>query len=233
MSRRERAAKVVRLDAERRSRDRRAAAALAPSSPAVLADGATVEIDREAVTVKDRDGRLLVRYADGHAEIAAPAGDLRLSAPNGRVAIAAATDVTIEAQRDLVERAQRRVDVAAGPADRTPALRVERQSVAVRSKRVAVETEQAHVVAGEASVVARAVITTAERIAHHAERYEVEATRLFERTRDSFRDVADLCQSHVGRARTVVRDVYALWSRRTTMASQDDTSIDGKRVLLG
>jgi hypothetical protein len=37
----------------------------------------------------------------------------------------------------------------------------------------------------------------------------------------------------VGRARTLVRNTYALWSRRTVLTSSEDTSIDGRKVLLG
>ncbi len=215
------------------SRRERATARPLPRATTTLADGAMVEVGAAAVTVRDSEGRILVRYENGHAEIAAPNGDLVLSAPNGKVAISSATDVTIEARRDLIERAERRVELSAGRSDKAPRLRVEPQSVEVRAPRLDVEAEQSHLVAAEASVVARAVVTTAGRIAQHAELYEVEANRLFERTRDSFREVADLCQSRVGRVRTVVRDVYTLWTRRTTMASKDDTSIDGKRVLLG
>ncbi len=54
-----------------------------------------------------------------------------------------------------------------------------------------------------------------------------------ERSRDVFRDVADLCQSRVGRARTLVSDVYSVFSRRSVMVSEDETSIDGNKILLG
>ena len=59
------------------------------------------------------------------------------------------------------------------------------------------------------------------------------AHRLIERARDAFRDVSELSQSRLGRVRTIVREGYSLTSQRTTMVSKDDTSIDGKRILLG
>jgi hypothetical protein len=37
----------------------------------------------------------------------------------------------------------------------------------------------------------------------------------------------------VGRARTIVRDLYSLTSRRSVMVSKEETSIDGEKVLLG
>ncbi|UQA56916.1 DUF3540 domain-containing protein [Polyangium aurulentum] len=86
---------------------------------------------------------------------------------------------------------------------------------------------------GEVSVVATRILHTASHLAQKAERIEVTATRLVERTRDAYREATGLLETRAGRARAVVDDIWSLLSRRTTMASKDDTSIDGKRVLLG
>jgi hypothetical protein len=59
------------------------------------------------------------------------------------------------------------------------------------------------------------------------------AERVTERARDSLREITDLAEERAGRVRAVVRGVYALTSRRTVMASEDETSIDGSRILLG
>ena len=80
---------------------------------------------------------------------------------------------------------------------------------------------------------ARAIVTSAEQIVETAARVERTAHRLIERARDAFRDVSELSQSRLGRVRTIVREGYSLTSQRTTMVSKDDTSIDGKRILLG
>jgi hypothetical protein len=162
-----------------------------------LPDGASAELRDGALELRDGEGRLLVRYVDGTAEILAPAGDLKLSAPQGRVRLSAALDVEVDAQR-------------------------------VRVRATSTELES-----GRLSVVARHVGCTAERLAHNVERYELVAERLVEKTRHSFRDVAELLQTRVGRVRTLVRSTYALWSKRTVMSSSEDTSIDGRKVLLG
>jgi hypothetical protein len=86
---------------------------------------------------------------------------------------------------------------------------------------------------GEVSVAATRILHTASHLAQKAERIEVTATRLVERTRDAYREATGLMETHAGRARAVVDDIWSLVSRRTTMASKDETSIDGKRVLLG
>ncbi len=86
---------------------------------------------------------------------------------------------------------------------------------------------------GEASLVATRILATASHLVQQAERMETTAARLVERTRDVYREATGLLETRAGRARSVVEDTWALLSRRTTMVSKDDTSIDGKRVLLG
>lgn len=169
-----------------------------PIEALVLDDGTRAVVHEKGLEIRDAAGRLLVRYADGAATIEAASGDLRLSAPQGRVTIDAAEDIVLEAGRDLRQKATRAV-----------------------------------LAADEVEVVARAIVTTAERIAETAGHVERTAHRLIERAHDAFRDVAELSQSRFGRVRTLVRDTYSLRAGRTTMVSKDDTSIDGKRILLG
>ena len=76
-------------------------------------------------------------------------------------------------------------------------------------------------------------MTTASSLVQNVERFELTATRLVERTRDAFRDATELAQTRAGRARTLVKGAFALYSRRTALASTEDTSIDGSKVLLG
>ncbi len=179
-----------------------------------LRDGAFVEVlDSAIAEVRDAGGRLLVRYVDGRAEIAAPAGDLVLSAPSGRVVLSAGTDVCVEAARDLTQKAGHRADVEA--------------------ERLTVTTREAHVKTYQASVTAERILTTARALSQTVERLEVSATRLFERTRESYRETSGLVQTRAGRLRAVVEDAFSLTAKRTTIASKEETSIDGKKVLLG
>lgn len=179
-----------------------------------LRDGASVQIlDRSIAEVRDAGGRLLVRYVDGRAEIAAPSGDLVLSAPSGRVVVTAATDVVVTAARDLSHRAGHRADVAA--------------------ERLEVTAEHANVKTGQASLTAERILTTARVLSQTVERLEVSAARLFERTRESYRETSGLLQTRAGRLRAVVEDAFSLSAKRTTIASKEETSIDGEKVLLG
>jgi hypothetical protein len=157
-----------------------------------LDGGGSVAVDGGTATIRDPQGRIVVTYAHGRAEIVAPDGDLVFSAPAGKVRIHAGTDVEIEAEGNVAQRAKESV-----------------------------------------SILATRIVHTASHMAQQAERFEVTATRLVERTRDVYREAADLMETRAGRARSLVSDVYSLLSRRTTMSSKEDTNIDGKRVLLG
>ena len=64
-------------------------------------------------------------------------------------------------------------------------------------------------------------------------RWELHADRIVEGAVDVYRDVKGLAQTRAHRMRTVVRDAYRLLAGRTSIISEEDTAIDGKRVLLG
>ena len=88
-------------------------------------------------------------------------------------------------------------------------------------------------VTAQATVLAERIATTASVLVQNVERFELTATRIVEKTRDVFRDASNLAQTRVGRARTIVKEAFSLYSRRTWMASTEDTSIDGSKILLG
>jgi hypothetical protein len=83
------------------------------------------------------------------------------------------------------------------------------------------------------SLVAHEVANTVKHWAANVEHYELVADRLVERSRNSVREVAELLQTSAGRARHLVRTTFSLRSRRSVLRSKKDTSIDGKRILLG
>lgn len=181
-----------------------------------LADGTRIDVTETAVDIRDREGQLLVRVADGHVEIAAKCGD-----------------VTVSADRDIVLSAGRNIAVRAGDAEAQSSLVVEPQTIRAETATVAVKTTVAKLVAAETAVLSRKIHTTAEALTQEVERFELTATRIVERAKDTFRDTAELLQERAGRARFLVRDLFSLDSRRTAMQSEDETSIDGKKVLLG
>jgi hypothetical protein len=187
-----------------------------PPSLAIPGGGA-VSLREGAVEIADAEGRVVVRWSAGSAEIAAPTGSLTLSAPAGNVVI----------------RSGREVEIAAGPDALAPQIRVGAVETRLASTRLEVKAEETRVVTTQATVVAGRIATTASTIVQTVERFELTATRLIEKTRDAFRDAEGLAQTRVGRARTIVKDAFSLHSRSTSLASTEDTSIDGNKILLG
>jgi len=197
------------------------AAVRAALPPALaLSDGATAALEDGALALRGPDGALLVRYAEGCVAIAPPSGDLRLAAPAGRVIIEAGQDIVVRAARDLAHEAGR-------------AMHLEAPAASLKAKRLAVEAREGRLTAGLATVLARRITTSAEAVTVRCVRHELEATKLVERTREAFRDTEDLAQTRVGRSRTVVKDVYSLFSRRAVMVSREETSVDGRKILIG
>ena len=220
-----------------------AAAKAIPSAEAPrleLPDGARAEIVGDAIELRDGAGRLLVRYSDGNAAIYAPEGDLTLAAPHGRVRLSAALDVEIDAARDLVQSARRDTRIAAGRSlacavgpDEHEQLRISADEARLDVPNVRLSATTTEIASARVRVVAQQLEHIAKRLAQSVDQYELIADRFVEKTRLSMREVADLLQTRVGRARTVVRTTFALFAGRTTIRSKEDTSIDGRKILLG
>lgn len=87
--------------------------------------------------------------------------------------------------------------------------------------------------ASEVETTADLVQTTASEVVTKAGRVEVEASRVVERAGDIYHHVEGLAELQAGRARTLIEGAYQLAARETTVQSDEDTIIDGKRVLLG
>jgi hypothetical protein len=194
-----------------------------------LADGSRVEVRGEAFELRDAEDRLLVRYQDGAAEVTAPEKDLVLSAPHGRVVMRAATDVAIEAARDVTQQAGRRLELGSHKAR----IALEPRGATVESPRLDVRANESHVAIGKTTLVAKTIAVTANRVAQNVERYEIYAEKLVERARDSLREVSGIAESRAGRLKQVVESLYSLRTGRTTLLSKGDTSIDGEHILLG
>jgi hypothetical protein len=176
-------------------------AAVKASAELTTPSGATARAEGDAITLRDAAGRLVATFDGASGALAIVAeGDLRLSAPAGKVQIEAAGDVEIAAGGRVAQRAGES-EVEIGPC-----------AVAVRSPSLAVNAAAASLAIGH---------------------LELRAERIVERTVDAFRTVEGLLETRAKHARTLVARTFELFSRRTTIASEEDTRVDGKRVLLG
>jgi hypothetical protein len=170
--------------------------------------GASACVDGNAIVVRDPKGAIVVLYdaETGSATIAAPAGDLRLDAPHGKVVVSAGTDLELTANA----------------------------RAAIRSDQLDIETTgRASLRAALAELAAQAIETTSPELVLRVGRLQLSAERVLERVTDVYRDVGGMIETHAQQVRSLVRGATQLMSGSTTIVSQDDTFIDGRRVLLG
>lgn len=175
-----------------------------------LDDGARLRTDGDTAEIMDAEGRLLVRYRDGALEIAAP----------DRLTLAA-KHIHIEGDESVT---------VGGAGAR---LRLDEDGAAIEATDARVRADRASLTSDRATVIAGRIESTASVVTQRVERLEIEATKIVERARDTFREARELLESRAGRVRTIVQGGFHLIADRTTMRSTEETSIDGKRILLG
>jgi hypothetical protein len=178
-----------------------------------LSDGSSAERAGDAIELKAPDGSLILRFEPGKMIISPARGDLELAAPAGRVVLRAAMDVAVEAGRDVTHKAGRKLSLHAKDLDAT--------------------ARTARLVAADAGIVARRLATTAETIITRCDELELQSVRIVQRAKETVREVEGLAEDRLGRARTLVRDLYSLATRATSMTSEEETAIDGSKILLG
>ena len=201
----------------------------------VSASGAEARLMGDGIAVFDRDGAFLVRARGAGVEVAPSTGDLLLSAPQGRIRLSAAEDIEIEGERDVTLKAARRVEARAGAADSDlpDRLVLDDKGALLTGRRVELRGALARMVAGRVDVVSREVRVSANTVSTTARKIETTTERAVLRAKEVVQEVAELLETRAGRLRTLVRGALSVRSRVTTMKSEGDTSIDGKRVLLG
>ena len=196
----------------------------------VARDGGYAELDADGISVFDPAGRLLIRYEDGALVVRPCEGDLVLGSATGAVRLQAATDVVMEAQRDVSLRAPRTVSL--GNEDGA-SLSLEPQGAKLAAKQIALEARATRIEGESMDVAVSRLVTTAKEIVTVAEKLETSAGKAVIRSREMVHEVTGLLTERLGRFRGAVKEAFALRTGRTDLRSKEDTSIDGKRVLLG
>lgn len=205
-------------------------------------DGSLARVVDGRIELLDREGRRVAATGSQGTVIEAAAGDLVLRAPGGRVRVEAAVDVELTAARDVVaragrdvvDRAARRAELAACDEDgKGTKLELGRRSLEATTERFALHAKEAELAAGELSILSRSVTTRALALTEVVGRVERTADSVTLRAKERLEDVTGHAHTRLGRATTVVQETYALRSRRTELVSEDDTAIDGRKVLLG
>lgn len=200
----------------------------------VTCHGATATVEGESLALRDAEGMLVARFdpKTGVTEIAAARGDLRLSAPHGKVVVEAALDVEITAARDIVQHGVRKLVARAGAKAETT-LRLGATEAVLEAPAVTACARRASLEADEVTTLAERVSLRATEVAWALGRMELRAERWRQRVRDIYSDVDGMVQTKAARIRNLVSESFHLSSTRTRLVSKEETSIDGKRVLLG
>ena len=85
----------------------------------------------------------------------------------------------------------------------------------------------------EVSLTAGRLTTTASVLVQRVERLETVAVRITEHAREAYREISELAQTRAARMRTLVEQSFSIMSGSTDMVSEEETRIDGDKILLG
>lgn len=110
---------------------------------------------------------------------------------------------------------------------------VTRGEVAIDAGSVRIASRSTTAAWGDASFSFTALRESARKVVREARELETRAARKVEELGVLRQTVTDVVEHRWKRARTFVDDTFALRARKTKVASTEDTSIDGRRVLLG
>ena len=118
-------------------------------------------------------------------------------------------------------------------ASRAAHLHLEGDRATLAARRLDVEAEHANGALGVVTLLARHIATRVDSATLEARAYEVSVTSLVTKARDTLTEVAESIETRAGAMRSLVKGLFALHSERTALVSKEDTSVDGKKILLG
>jgi hypothetical protein len=176
---------------------------------------------------------LWVRFSDGHAHLVAPHGDLEVTAPHGRLLLRAGTHLACQAMRDVALRAGRRVDVVVGAGGQAVPLRVDPSTVRVGAARTQMRTERLDWTSEVTRLALGRVRLAVEELRVDVRRLDRVCQRSLERCVLALTDVVGLAETKARRWRGTVRETLAVRAGHIELRSGEQTTVNGKQVLVG
>lgn len=174
-------------------------------------DGTSARLEQrpegEALTIRDRAGRLLFEYdaATGRGSLTMPEGDLRLCTPRGSIELVAAQGIRADAGGE----------------------------VSISSQKLAVETEASKLRLGETEAWARSLASVVERAELRFGEVTKSAVRVIDQAENLYQRVGQLCEIKAGRLRALVSESLWMKGDDVTLLAKKDVRIDGDRINLG
>lgn len=206
-----------------------------------LPDGSGARVQGQgpepSIAVHDGEGRVVFEYQPHRRRgiLRAPAGDLQLAAPDGRIEFTAAKGIHCATQGRLSLRGEKGVTLAAPGPESGPD-----QSLGIDAQGARLGVQRLEVTAGEGQVRMRQAELNAQRVHSTVEsarltygKLEVSAQRLLERSGQAIRQVLALCQVSAERMRTLVTGSHQMHSGRTTILGREEVRIDAEKINLG
>jgi hypothetical protein len=170
--------------------------------------------------------RVIVQQVEGGGAFVL--GVVHASKRSSSITAPSGASASVEGERIALRDAEGRVIVTFDGVTGELSLAAEKDlRLAAPSGRVVIEAGSEVRLQGASLAVSAAEAALA--IGH----YELRAERIVERTVDAFRTASGLLETRAKHARVLVERTLELFGRRTTIASEEDTRVDGKRVLLG
>ncbi len=194
--------------------------------PARAADGSSARVEPDgALSVRDAEGALVFERRDGKSIV---------HAAEGSIAFRAAGTIDLEAELGVRIRSGREVRLEVAPPGGEPrtSVRLGRRAIEVASRVLGASVSSAVLDVGEGLVRAKVMQTEGGTLRQSFERIETNAGHLFERARETYREVETLAQTRAGRLRVIARDTVHLLSKHTLVKADEDVKIKGEKIYL-
>jgi hypothetical protein len=191
----------------------------------------------QRIAVHDIKGRVVFEYHPHtrRSVLRAPAGDLELVAPDGRIKFTAAKGIHWSTPGEVTIRAEQGLDIAAPAPDGFPdqSLRIDGRGARLGVHQLTVTAGRGDIRMLQADFSGKQLRSTVESAKLIYGKLEVSAQRLWERSGQAIRQVKELCQVQAGRMRTLVTGAHHMQSGRATITAREEVRIDGEKINLG
>ena len=213
--------------------------ALREAGPSVCAsDGTSARLEDddgvEVLRLRDPAGRVIVEHRPSEGQsVVHTAGDLAFVA-DGDLDFAAKGAVRLRAGTDLELEGRGDVCIAASDVDGEEASSFAMRGgrAELKTRRMGVKLDRADLSLGEANLVVGTLRTVAKRVKQEAELFELQASRLVEKTQEAWRETEGLSQTRAGRMRLVATGAMQVIGEHTLLKAREGVKIKGDKIYL-
>lgn len=180
-------------------------------------------------------GVTLERADDGATVLRVADGDLRIEAEHGRVSIRGASGVEVESEQSVRVASRGRVELATEGATGAArsSLSMEGDAAQLKAGLFATHASRLYTLAEEMTWLASRLDARVDSLRQRASRIDIEAERIVESAKETYRTVEGLAQMTAGRLRLAAKSTFHVLAERAKMKARDVFAVDGERIYLG